>query len=112
MNRVLCVRWMRMVLVGAATVAITAVGMPTASSEPGIPGTEDASCESYGFGNTAMACDGPIREDGTWRRCAQWQPWYVPGPYGSYTPGGSKCWTVEGGADTGNPLLPQHHIDG
>lgn len=88
--------------------------MPTAGAEPGIPGTDNASCESYGFGSTAMACDGPIRPDGSWRRCTQWQaqPVFGTGGFGNggFLPGGSKCYDVDLGSI--HPGTPGYHIDG
>lgn len=106
-------RVIRVLLAGAVAAVTAAVGIPSAVAEPGIPGTENAHCQSYGLGNTAMACDGPIQPDGTWRRCNQWGSWYVPGPYGGgFTPGGSACNTL-GGDNPPPPFgTPPNHIDG
>lgn len=105
----------RMVLVSAAMATAVVVGMPAAGAEPGIPGTEDAHCQSYGLGNTAMACDGPIQPDGTWRRCNQWssQPMFNgQGGMGGFIPGGSSCNTL-GGDNPPPPWgTPPGHIDG
>ena len=102
----------RSIIACFALTAASLASTPAAHSEPGIPGTDDAHCAGYGLGNTAMACDGPIQPDGTWRRCMQWQaqPFFNgQGGMGGFIPGGSDCRTL----DAGNiPFGQPGHIDG
>jgi len=106
MIRVLIMGRIRGLLFGVAAItAVGALGVPTAEAVPGDP---QPGCESNMWGS--MYCDGPIREDGTWKRCATWQAFYVPGPNGGgYTPGGNKCEIIDQGSIPFG--TPDHHID-
>lgn len=111
MNRVLLVGWMRMVLVGAATVAYSVVGVPAASADPGIAGDPATRCQSDAFGTTQW-CDEPIRPDGTWRRCWRTSSFSFSngqGGIGGYVPETGKCVTID--ADS-IPFGQPGHIDG
>ncbi|HEU0192380.1 MAG TPA: hypothetical protein VFR17_14110 [Mycobacterium sp.] len=105
-------------LIDRILVATAAAGLaiaPAAGADPGMPGGPDTHCKGYGLGNTAMACDGPIQPDGTWRRCMQWQPqpfFNGEGGMGGFIPGGSDCVTLGGENPPPNPFTPQNHIDG
>ena len=107
MSMLLNMRLIRAVVAGAVVLAVVSVGSPVAHAVPGDP---MPGCETGAF--NSMWCDGPIREDGTWKRCSTWQPYFVPGPYGSYTPGGSKCEINGGDPPHFMFLSPDHHIDG
>lgn len=77
---------------------------PTASAVPGDP---MAGCETQVFANY---CDGPIRPDGSWKRCM-----FAHGQYGGgvYPPPVQNCFIVPG-ADQIPPTpigQPNHHID-
>ncbi|MCV7049586.1 hypothetical protein H7H82_03025 [Mycobacterium heidelbergense] len=95
-------------LAAVTTAVVCALSVaPVATAYPGDP---MPGCENGGFLNTVMICDGPIRPDGTWQRCASWQPTYNPGYGGGfYAPGGQQCRVIDLGSIP--PLSPDHHID-
>ena len=96
----------------AATLAGTALAAsaiallaPTANAVPGDP---MAGCETQVFANY---CDGPIREDGSWKRCL-----YAHGQSGGpgiYIPPVQNCFIVPGvGQIPPLPLgQPPYHIE-
>lgn len=92
-------------MVGAAMVlSAAAAGVPDASAVPGDP---MAGCETQVFANY---CDGPIREEGSWKRCL-----FAHGSYGggSYIPPVQNCFIVANENEI-PPLplgQPSHHID-
>lgn len=75
-------------------VALAALSLPTAPDATAVPGDPSPGCVNFGMFNSALLCDGPIREDGSWQRCSTWQQSYVPGSPGGYAPGGRKCEVV------------------
>ncbi|WP_154677605.1 CDGP domain-containing protein [Mycolicibacter icosiumassiliensis] len=95
-----CIRRLSFVV---AILVAAAASTPVAAQA--VPGDPQPGCESNFWGS--MYCDGPIREDGTWKRCATWQPSYVPG--GSYIPGGNKCDIIDQGSIPFG--TPDHHIE-
>ncbi len=54
-------------------------------------------------------CDGPVREDGSWRRCFYNQP-LVNGNGGLFSPGGGNCYDVAGPGQDPYPWAPQNHL--
>lgn len=92
-------------LAGAVLAAGVAVIVnPTASAAPGDP---MPGCETQVFANY---CDGPIRADGSWKRCL-----FAHGSFGggSYVPPVQNCFIVPG-VDQIPPTplgQPDHHID-
>nr|WP_052741308.1 hypothetical protein [Mycobacterium sp. UM_NZ2] len=98
-----------------ATVAASAATIAALSAAPvavAYPGDPNPGCESGGFMNATLFCDGPIRPDGTWQRCWQWQANYVPGVGGNpggYSPGGNMCAVIS--EDNIQPAIsPRYHI--
>lgn len=86
----------------AATGAGLVVATPAnAWPTPPPPGCEQRTLVSY--------CDGPVQPDGSWQRCFDNQPLWVP-ETGSYV-GGSNCYQVGPGPDP-YPWAPQYHIGG
>jgi hypothetical protein len=57
----------------AAAVTLAGLLAPAAAAMPGDP---LQGCTTYGLGGTV--CDGPIRPDGTWKRCTYSPAWYGP----------------------------------
>lgn len=95
-------KWTRVALIVMTVCPV--VGVPAAHAVPGDP---MPGCESNFWGS--MYCDGPIREDGTWKRCATWSPQYAPGPNGGgYAAGGQKCEVIDQGSIPFG--TPDHHI--
>jgi hypothetical protein len=94
--------------VGTLIGGTIAAAAPAANAYPGDP---MPGCENGGMFNATLYCDGPIRPDGTWQRCATWQPNYVP-PVGSapgfYAPGGQQCRVIDAGSIPFG--TPDHHI--
>lgn len=97
--------------VTAALLATAAVvGAPSAVAVPGDP---MAGCETQIFANY---CDGPIREDGSWRRCLFAHGSFTggyDGMPGSYIPPVQNCFIVPNENEI-PPLplgQPGHHID-
>lgn len=93
-------------LTGAGIAAAVAALLltPTASAVPGDP---MAGCETQLFGTY---CDGPIRRDGSWKRCL-----FATGSVGGgvYIPPVQNCFIVPG-VDQIPPTplgQPTHHID-
>ena len=79
-------------------------GSPTANAVPGDP---MAGCETGLF---STYCDGPIREDGSWKRCLFASAQYVGGVY---IPPVQNCFIVTG-PDQIPPMplgQPPQHID-
>lgn len=74
----------------AVVVGAAAVGLPLAPSASAVPGDPMAGCETQGFANY---CDGPIRPDGSWKRCM-----FAHSQYGGgvYTPPVQNCFVVPG----------------
>lgn len=98
-------------VVGAAVVLSAATAAaPDASAVPGDP---MAGCETQVFANY---CDGPIREDGSWKRCLFAHGSYTggfDGNPGSYIPPVQNCFPVPNENEI-PPLplgQPSHHID-
>lgn len=89
----------------AITGVMTLPFTPTANAVPGDP---MAGCETQVF---ATYCDGPIREDGSWKRCLTAAPQYTP--IGGYIPPVQNCFIVPAADQI--PALPlgqpNHHID-
>lgn len=89
---------------GGAPLGLALAVGPDASAVPGDP---MAGCETQVF---AQYCDGPIREDGSWKRCL-----FANGQYGGgvYVPPVTNCFIIPA-ADQIPPLplgQPNHHID-
>ncbi|MFC3776719.1 CDGP domain-containing protein [Mycolicibacterium holsaticum] len=57
-------------------------------------------------------CDGPVRENGSWRRCFYNQPLpsYNNGSITGYWPGSGNCYDVAGPGQDPYPWAPQHHL--
>ncbi|MEC4765437.1 CDGP domain-containing protein [Mycobacterium sherrisii] len=90
------------VLIGGAMIATGLA--PVAAAVPGDP---MPGCETQVF---ADYCDGPIRPDGSWKRCL-----FAHGQYGggAYVPPVQNCFIVPG-VDQIPPTplgQPNHHID-
>jgi hypothetical protein len=88
-----------------AATAMTLAVIPTANAVPGDP---MPGCETQVFANY---CDGPIREDGSWKRCLFAHSQYTGS--GGYIPPVQNCFIVPA-ADQIPPLplgQPNHHID-
>jgi hypothetical protein len=89
-------------LVTALAAAIAGAGAAHA-----YPGDPQPGCETTSLGT--LICDGPIRPDGSWQRCA-----YKPGLGGRYPqPPMTVCRVVTAETCRG-PLdfdVPDHHID-
>lgn len=103
-------------LAAAGAVAGAMIGAAIALSAPSsaYPGDPSAGCESGGFMNATLYCDGPIRPTGEWQRCWQWPANFVPGLGGNpggYSPGGHMCAVIS--ADNIQPAIsPHYHIGG
>lgn len=95
---------MKLTLPAALVAAI--ILAPTAHAVPGDP---EPGCQTLPGGKF---CDGPIRPDGSWKRCAYNPGLLVPGRYGSYMPPTTHCFMVPGlGQVPALPLgQPPHHI--
>jgi hypothetical protein len=96
-------------LVASIFVAMTAVvALPVLPTANAVPGDPMAGCETQVF---ASYCDGPIREDGSWKRCLLASSQYTPA--GGYIPPVQNCFIVP--AIDQIPMLPlgqpSHHID-
>ena len=97
----------------AATLAASAIASPAmaflaVSTANAVPGDPMAGCETQVFANY---CDGPIREDGSWKRCMFAHSQYTSS--GGYIPPVQNCFVVPA-ADQIPPLplgQPSHHID-
>ncbi len=94
-------------LVGTA-IAAAAMSLPFALTANAVPGDPMAGCETQVFANY---CDGPIREDGSWKRCL-----FAHGQYtgsGGYIPPVQNCFIVPGaGQIPPLPLgQPPYHIE-
>ncbi|EHI13163.1 CDGP domain-containing protein [Mycolicibacterium thermoresistibile] len=90
-----------------ASAAALAFGLTAAGPALAVPGDPMPGCETQVFANW---CDGPIREDGSWKRCL-----FAHGQYGGgvYTPPVQNCFIVPG-PDRIPPLplgQPPYHID-
>jgi len=95
-------------IVAGPAIAVAVVAVPFAPAATAVPGDPMPGCETQVFANY---CDGPIRPDGSWRRCLM-----AKGSYAGavYTPPVENCFLVPG-ADQIPPLplgQPDHHIDG
>ena len=101
----------RIALIGAVMAAGVSIGMPAVQAVPGDP---MAGCETQVFANY---CDGPIREDGSWRRCLMARGSFSGGfddVPGVYVPPVQNCYIIPS-ADQIPPTplgQPDHHIDG
>jgi hypothetical protein len=93
---------------GILLLAAAIAGCGTANAVPGVP---MGGCETQILGN--VYCDGPIRMDGSFKRCL-----YAPGSWtgglrGFYTPPVTNCFLIDPTQPW--PALPlgqpQHHID-
>ncbi|PXX09238.1 CDGP domain-containing protein [Mycolicibacterium moriokaense] len=92
---------------GGAVIATMMTAQPLAPSASAVPGDPMAGCETQVF---AQYCDGPIREDGSWKRCL-----FANGQYGggAYVPPVTNCFIIPSG-DQIPPLplgQPDHHIE-
>lgn len=88
----------------AAAVAAALAAAPTATAVPGDP---MPGCETQIFANY---CDGPIREDGSWKRCLMAHGQYIGN---IYTPPVQNCFIIPG-ADQIPPTplgQPNYHIE-
>lgn len=97
--------FVRVVCAGAGALAL---GLMTAAPAAAVPGDPMPGCETQVF---ATYCDGPIREDGSWKRClfVPAQPTYG----GGFAPPVQNCFIVPG-VDQIPPLplgQPPHHIE-
>jgi hypothetical protein len=88
---------------GAAVIATMMIAQPLAPSASAVPGDPMPGCETQVFANY---CDGPIRPDGSWKRCL-----FAHGQYG--VPPVQNCFIVPGGDQIPPTPLgqPDHHID-
>ena len=93
-------------LVGTA-IAATAMALPLAPFANAVPGDPMAGCETQVF---ADYCDGPVRENGSWKRCL-----FAHGQAGGgvYIPPVQNCFIVPGvGQVPPLPLgQPPYHIE-
>lgn len=93
------------VALGGVVLAVSALfGAPAASAYPGDPAP---ACESNPLG--ALICDGPIRPDGSWQRCAT-SPGQYYGRIGLGQMTTCRVVTIETCAPVPG-LWPDHHID-
>jgi hypothetical protein len=93
-------------IVALTIAAASLFGSAAAAAYPGDP---NPGCEST-FGGVLM-CDGPIRPDGSWQRCSERNPLYMPpigNVPGAYSPGGTNCKVVWPGNIPWDS--PQYHI--
>lgn len=94
-------------LIGAATACLAAIMLPTAATASAVPGDPMPGCETQIFANY---CDGPIRQDGSWKRCM-----FARAQAGNnfFIPPVQNCFVVPGVDQI--PALPlgqpDHHID-
>ena len=87
-------------LLSAAGMVAAVVALPFAPSAAAVPGDPMSGCETQIF---ADYCDGPIREDGSWKRCM----------FGRSYPRVNNCFIVPS-ADEMPPTplgQPPYHID-
>lgn len=91
---------LKLVLVASA-MAATGVSMaPAAGADNGMY-CEPRPLVSY--------CDGPVRENGSWRRCFYNQP-LTDGRGGIGFAGGGNCYDVPGPGQDPYPWAPQNHL--
>lgn len=104
----------KLLVAGAIAGGMIGTGIALAAPSHAYPGDPSAGCESGGFMNATLYCDGPIRPNGDWQRCWQWSANFVPGIGGNpggYSPGGRMCAVINHGNI--QPLIsPQYHIGG
>lgn len=82
-----------------------AVGTAPADAMPGDPAP---GCESMTMFVTTLYCDGPIRPDGSWKRCWSWPGSMIGGFYQS---AGTSC--AINTPENIQPLVgPKYHIPG
>lgn len=67
---------------------------------------EDQYCEPRPF---VSYCDGPLRENGSWRRCFYNSP-IVNSNGGLFSPGGGNCYEVAGVGLDPYPWAPREHL--
>lgn len=95
-----------------AAAAATIAAMSAAPAALAYPGDPNPGCESGGFLNATLFCDGPIRPDGTWQRCWSWQANYTGGFDGNpgfYSPAGQMCAVIS--EENFQPAIsPHYHI--
>lgn len=92
----------------ASAIAAPAIALVVIPAANAVPGDPMAGCETQVFANY---CDGPIREDGSWKRCLFAHSQYTGA--GGYIPPVQNCFVVPA-ADQIPPLplgQPQHHIE-
>lgn len=106
---------MKRILMSTVVAGAALIGGAINSEAPAgaIPGDPMAGCETQVFANY---CDGPVRPDGSWKRCLFARGQYTGGfgdVPGVYTPPVENCFVVPG-PDQIPPLplgQPPHHID-
>ncbi|SLH42955.1 Uncharacterised protein [Mycobacteroides abscessus subsp. massiliense] len=86
-----------MLAAGAALSGVAAVGFAA-------PAKADQYCEPRAM---VSYCDGPVRADGSWRRCFYNTPTWGGG--GGYISGGN-CYDVPGTGQDPYPWAPQDHL--
>ena len=94
---------MRIAIFATVVVAAAMVGLPQIPSAWAVPGDPMPGCETQVFANY---CDGPIRDDGSWKRCM-----FAHGQ--GNVPPVQNCFIVPG-VDQIPPTplgQPNHHID-
>lgn len=91
------------VLIVGAVFGLTACGVGFASPA-------NAGCEPRPIAVTY--CDGPIQADGSWRRCFYNSPFFMPGRFGGFSPGGGNCYNVSGPGGDPYPWAPQEWLVG
>lgn len=99
----------KLALAGAIAGGLIGTGIGLAANAHAVPGDPHQGCESAGMFDLTLICDGPIRPDGSWKRCSNWSPIYVPGQPGGFAPGGNMCRIVgPGNIPFGTPA---YHIE-
>jgi hypothetical protein len=96
-----------LMLIGPAAGIGFMLALPASPTANAVPGDPMPGCQPQIF---ATYCDGPIREDGSWKRCL-----FANGQYGGgvYVPPVQNCFIVPG-ADQIPPTplgQPPFHID-
>lgn len=95
-------------VIGTIFANVVVMAMIAAPAAVAVPGDPMAGCETQVF---ATYCDGPVRPDGSWKRCL-----FANGQYGGpgvYVPPVQNCFIVPA-ADQVPPVplgQPNHHID-
>ena len=85
---------------------VGALAAPSARAD--VPGDPLPNCETMTVFVTTVYCDGPVRPDGSWKRCWSW-PGSMAGNY--YSAGGTSCAINTPGNI--QPLIgPKYHIGG